>query len=63
MEPIYEVLPWWPSSTLSAMSESVLPANALAYVQRIEELVQIPVSLVSTRQRSHIVPGRQLIYS
>ncbi|CEG20523.1 adenylosuccinate synthetase [Anaplasma phagocytophilum] len=63
LEPIYEVLPGWQSSTLSAMSENDLPANALAYVQRIEELVQIHVSLVSTRQRSHIVPGRQLIYS
>ncbi|WP_049999886.1 adenylosuccinate synthetase [Anaplasma phagocytophilum] len=58
LEPIYEVLPLWPSSTLSAVSKNDLPANALAYVQRIEELVQIHVSLVSTRQRSHSFLGR-----
>ncbi|ABD43362.1 adenylosuccinate synthase [Anaplasma phagocytophilum] len=56
LEPIYEVLPGWQSSTLGAVSKNDLPANALAYVQRIEELVQIPVSLVSTSpDRDHIV--------
>lgn len=46
-EPIYEVLPGWGVSTAKATSYAELPANARRYIERIEELTRVPVSLVS----------------
>ncbi len=47
-EPIYEELPGWDQPTASATKLSQLPANALAYVKRIEELVGCRVQIIST---------------
>jgi len=47
-EPIYEQMPGWTDSTVGAKSLAALPANARAYVKRIEELVGVPVDMVST---------------
>ena len=47
-EPIYEELPGWSDSTVGAKSLAALPANARAYVKRIEALVGIPIDMVST---------------
>lgn len=47
-EPIYEVLEGWSQSTMGARSWAELPANAIKYVKRIEELVEAPVTLLST---------------
>jgi adenylosuccinate synthase len=47
-QPIYEELPGWDQPTASATSTSQLPDNAVAYVQRIEELVGSPVQIIST---------------
>jgi len=47
-EPIYEVLEGWTSSTRGARSYAQLPAAAVKYVRRIEELVEAPVVLLST---------------
>ena len=47
-EPIYEELPGWTESTVGAKSLAALPANARAYVKRIEELVGVPIDMVST---------------
>lgn len=47
-EPVYEVLPGWKESTVGTKSMDALPANAQAYVRRIEELAGIPVDMVST---------------
>jgi adenylosuccinate synthase len=47
-QPIYEELPGWDQPTASATSISQLPDNAVAYVQRIEELVGCPVQIIST---------------
>jgi adenylosuccinate synthase len=47
-EPIYEQMPGWTESTVGAKSMDALPANARAYVKRIEELVGVPVDMVST---------------
>jgi len=47
-EPIYEEMPGWSESTVGAKSLAALPANARAYVKRIEELVGVPVDMVST---------------
>jgi adenylosuccinate synthase len=47
-EPIYEVLEGWTQSTRGARSYAELPAAAVKYVRRIEELVEAPVVLLST---------------
>lgn len=46
--PIYEDMPGWPESTEGARSWADLPAAAIKYVRRIEELIQCPVALLST---------------
>ena len=46
--PEYEVMEGWPGSCLGARSWAALPAQAIKYVRRIEELVEAPVTLVST---------------
>jgi adenylosuccinate synthase len=47
-EPIYEEMPGWKDSTVGAKSMDALPANARAYIKRIEQLVGIPIDMVST---------------
>ncbi|GAN80174.1 adenylosuccinate synthase [Acidocella aminolytica] len=47
-EPIYEVMEGWTDSTQGARSWAELPAAAIKYVKRIEELVEAPVTLLST---------------
>ena len=46
--PIYEEMPGWNESTEGARSWADLPAQAIKYVRRIEELIDCPVALVST---------------
>ena len=48
VEPIYEELDGWSESTAGARSWADLPANAIKYIQRIQELIETPVALVST---------------
>ncbi|GGG45141.1 adenylosuccinate synthetase [Caldovatus sediminis] len=47
-EPIYETLEGWSESTRGARRWADLPATAVKYVRRIEELVEAPVALLST---------------
>ena len=47
-KPIYESLPGWSESTEGARSWADLPANAIKYVRRVEELIDCPVALLST---------------
>ncbi|GAB0113970.1 adenylosuccinate synthase [Acidisoma sp. C75] len=46
--PIYETLEGWSDSTRGARSYADLPAQAIKYIRRIEELVECPVTLLST---------------
>ena len=46
--PIYEEHPGWSETTEGARSWADLPANAIKYVRRIEELIGCPVALLST---------------
>ncbi|KGB80512.1 adenylosuccinate synthetase [Rhodovulum sp. NI22] len=46
--PVYETLEGWPDSTAGARSWADLPAAAVKYVRRVEELIQCPVALLST---------------
>jgi len=48
VEPIFEEIEGWPGSTQGARSWADLPARAIKYVRRIEELIRCPVALVST---------------
>jgi adenylosuccinate synthase len=48
VEPIYETVEGWKSGTARARSWAQLPAQAIKYVRRIEELVDCPVALLST---------------
>ena len=48
VEPIYETIPGWSESTAGARSWAQLPAQAIKYIRRIEELIRTPVALVST---------------
>jgi adenylosuccinate synthase len=46
--PIYEEMPGWSESTEGARSWADLPAAAIKYVRRVEELIHCPVALLST---------------
>jgi len=48
VRPDYEVMEGWTGSTRGARSWAELPAQAIKYVRRIEELVEAPVTLLST---------------
>jgi len=47
-KPIYEEMPGWAQSTEGARSWADLPAEAIKYVRRVEELIGCPVALLST---------------
>ena len=44
--PIYEEMPGWTETTYGARSWAELPANAVKYIRRVEELTGIPVALI-----------------
>ena len=48
VEPVYESMEGWSGSTAGARSWMDLPAQAVKYVRRIEELIEAPVAILST---------------
>jgi adenylosuccinate synthase len=48
VEPIYEEMDGWQGTTAGARSWADLPAQAIKYIQRVQELIETPVALVST---------------
>lgn len=48
VEPVYETMDGWSDSTQGARSWADLPATAIKYIRRIEELIEAPVALLST---------------
>ncbi|WAT17800.1 adenylosuccinate synthase [Aurantiacibacter sp. MUD11] len=48
LEPVYEEMEGWSESTEGARSWAELPAQAIKYIRRIEELIECPVASVST---------------
>ena len=46
--PVYETMPGWSETTAGARSWAELPAQAIKYIRRVEELIRCPVALVST---------------
>ena len=48
VEPIYETMPGWSETTAGARRWLDLPAEAIKYIKRVEELIECPVALLST---------------
>jgi adenylosuccinate synthase len=48
VEPVYEELPGWRESTIGVTSYEKLPGNARRYLERLNELVGVPLDLIST---------------
>ena len=48
VRPVYETFDGWQESTRGARSWADLPATAVKYIRRIEELIEAPVAMVST---------------
>jgi adenylosuccinate synthase len=46
--PVYETLEGWKSTTRGVRTSKDLPANAIKYIRRIEELIGCPAAIVST---------------
>jgi len=46
--PVYETMPGWSETTAGARSWAELPAEAIKYVRRVEELIGCPVAMLST---------------
>jgi adenylosuccinate synthase len=46
--PVYETVPGWKESTLGVQQLDQLPANARAYIQRLETVVGAPIDIIST---------------
>jgi adenylosuccinate synthase len=58
-EPVYIDLPGWQSSTVGITRYSDLPANARAYLEKIEELAGVPIAMISTGpDRDHTITLR-----
>lgn len=54
--PVYESFPGWTEKTFGATSWDALPANARAYLKRIEQVVGVPIAMVSTGpDRDHTI--------
>ncbi|MBU3673012.1 MAG: adenylosuccinate synthase [Sinobacteraceae bacterium] len=48
VEPVYEEMPGWKGTTFGVTREADLPAEARAYLARIEALVEVPIDVIST---------------
>jgi adenylosuccinate synthase len=48
VQPVYETMEGWQDSTAGARSWNDLPAQAVKYVRHVEELIGVPVALLST---------------
>jgi adenylosuccinate synthase len=48
LQPVFEEVPGWSESTVGAKTLKELPANARAYILRVEELVGAPIDIIST---------------
>ncbi|CEI85254.1 adenylosuccinate synthase [Ehrlichia minasensis] len=53
LEPVYETLPGWQISTFGSVSHKDLPQNAISYIKKIEEILKVPIHLISTGPERH----------
>ena len=55
-EPVWETFPGWEGSTFGVTQWDQLPANARAYLKRVEQLIGAPIDMVSTGpDREHTI--------
>ena len=55
-EPVYEEMPGWTDSTKGVRSWDALPENARNYLQRLSELTETPIAIISTGpDREHTI--------
>jgi adenylosuccinate synthase len=63
-EPVYERIPGWKTSTRGITRYEDLPVNARQYLQRLEELVGVPLDIISTgAERTHTIMRRNPFFS
>ena len=48
VQPVYEELPGWKESTIGITEYAKLPMNARRYLERVREVVDVPIDIVST---------------
>ena len=48
VQPVYEYLPGWKESTVGITAYNKLPENARKYLERVQELVNVPIDMIST---------------
>jgi adenylosuccinate synthase len=48
VEPVYEEMPGWKESTIGLKTYQALPANARAYLERLQALAAVPIDIIST---------------
>ena len=61
-KPVYETHPGWRSSTSELTKLEDLPRNACAYIDRLEELIGVPIDMISTGpHRDETIPVRPIL--
>jgi adenylosuccinate synthase len=56
VEPVYEDLPGWQESTAGVCKYAALPAAARRYLERVQEILEVPVDMISTGpDRDHTI--------
>jgi adenylosuccinate synthase len=48
VQPVYEELPGWKDSTVGVTDYNALPVNARKYLERLQQLVEVPIDMIST---------------
>jgi len=48
VRPVYEELPGWKDSTIGITDYDKLPGNARKYLERVQQLVKVPIDMIST---------------
>ena len=58
-QPIYETLPGWRETTVGVTRYAGLPVNARLYLERIEQIIDVPIDIISTSpDRDHTIMKR-----
>jgi adenylosuccinate synthase len=56
VEPVYEDLPGWQDSTAGVCKYAALPAAARRYLERVQEILEVPMDMISTGpDRDHTI--------
>jgi adenylosuccinate synthase len=56
VEPVYEDLPGWQNSTAGVCKYAALPAAARRYLERVQEILEVPMDMISTGpDRDHTI--------